>query len=125
MVTGREKAPTTAPMTLNRATRLARHHSHLSTFGVQYVLRTWSLEHDAWRDSVAMDLHRAKTALREMRIRFALVVLGVNDAKQIAHDASHDPGRWTEVVRLALEADRTVRTMTDASKAEAKAWGRS
>lgn len=125
MATGREKAPKRGPMTLHRAIKLAQKRSHLSTLGMQYVLHTWSSQDNAWQTDPPRDHASAVSALRQTRIRLALLLLEVRDAEQIAYHASHDPGRWSDVVKAALEADRAVRETVDVSKAEARAWGRS
>ena len=90
-------------MTLEQAIKRARGRVAIVPQGRDYVLHTWSPSANATFVSHSMDYWHARAYAKEVKIREALELLGVEDAGYEANMAAEDEGRWDDILRRTIK----------------------
>jgi hypothetical protein len=89
-------------MTPNKAIREARKLARVISCGRhQHYTVNWSEKHNAWWQGNMGEYARAAATVRELRIGYALELLGVDDPFGEAYFlAWRHEGRWDQIVRI-------------------------
>lgn len=86
-------------MTITKAIKRANDRVSICPQGGQYVLQTWSPQHNATLVDQPTTYSAAAANARYRKICIALEALGIEDAGAEAYMLAQEDGRWVDLVR--------------------------